>query len=229
MQHDRAEIGRSPEVEHLVIEDDAPVDNFFSAKLQRLLVEVLYSSWASLGMERTFLADADIGIFSSVYQPPIVPDMFVSLDVEVPQDFREKKNCTYFIWEFGKPPDVVIEIVSSEEGNELGSKLRDYAQIGATYYVVFDPLKQLGEKVLRVYGLREGQYEALDEPWLERVGLGLTLWDGEFEGVTGVWLRWCDRHGNVLPTGAERAKIAEAKAEKFAEKLQELGMHPDEL
>jgi Uma2 family endonuclease len=182
------EIGRSPEVEHLVIEDNTPVENFFFAKLQRLLVEVLYSSWFSVEIERTFLADADIGIFSSVYQPPIVPDVFVSLDVEIPQDFREKKNRTYLIWEFGKPPDVVVEIVSNKEGNELGSKLWDYTRIGATYYVVFDPLNQLGEKVLRVHGLREGQYVELDESWLEQIGLGLTLWNREFEGITGVWL-----------------------------------------
>ena len=106
-----------PSVDSLVIEDDTPVDNFFSAKLQRLLVEVLYSSWVSLGMDRPLVADADIGIFSSVSRPPIVPDVFVSLDVEAPQDFREKKNRTYFVWEFGKSPDVVIEIVSNMESN----------------------------------------------------------------------------------------------------------------
>ncbi|HIK45436.1 MAG TPA: Uma2 family endonuclease, partial [Leptolyngbyaceae cyanobacterium M65_K2018_010] len=64
-----------PDIEHLVIEDETPVDNFLSAKLQRLLVEILYSSWAHLGMTRPFLADADIGLFSSVNQPPIVPDV----------------------------------------------------------------------------------------------------------------------------------------------------------
>ena len=182
-----------PSVDSLVIEDDTPVDNFFSAKLQRLLVEVLYSSWASLGMDRPLVADADIGIFSSVSRPPIVPDVFVSLDVEAPQDFREKKNRTYFVWEFGKSPDVVIEIVSNKEGNELGSKLQDYARLGVTYYVVFDPLGQLGDDALQVFGLREGQYVLLEEPWLAQVGLGLTLWEGVFETIEGTWLRWCDR------------------------------------
>ena len=218
-----------PNVDGLVIEDDTPVDNFFSAKLQRFLVEVLYSSWASLGMDRPFVADADIGIFSSVSRPPIVPDVFVSLDVEAPQDFREKKNRTYFVWEFGKSPDVAIEIVSNKEGNELGSKLRDYAFLGVTYYVVFDPLQQLGDELLRVFGLREGEYVELEEPWLAQVGLGLTLWEGAFEGVETTWLRWCDSEGNLLPTGAERAAQAEAKAARLAEKLRELGMDPEEL
>jgi Uma2 family endonuclease len=231
------EIELRPDIEGLVIEDDTPVDDFFSAKLQRLLVEVLYSSWASLGMNRPFVADADIGIFSSVSRPPIVPDVFVSLDVEAPQDFREKKNRTYFVWEFGKSPDVVIEIVSNKAGNELGSKLQDYARLGVTYYAVFDPLQQLGDEPLQVFGLREGQYEALDEPWLAQVGLGLTLWDGTFEGVEATWLRWCDsasadlsvRNGQILPTGAERAAAAEAKAAKLAEQLRALGVDPEDI
>ncbi|TVP62667.1 MAG: Uma2 family endonuclease [Leptolyngbya sp. LCM1.Bin17] len=220
-----------PDVEHLVIEDETPVDNFLSAKLQRLLVEILYSSWPSLGMTRPFVADADIGIFASVNQPPIVPDVFVALDVEAPQDFRQKRNRTYLVWEFGKSPDVVVEIVSNREGNELGRKLGDYERLGVSYYLVFDPLQQLGDELLQVFGLHEGQYVPLAEPWLEQVGLGLTLWEGEFEGVTTTWLRWCDRHGKLLPTGAERAEQerlradqAEAKAARLQARLQALGI-----
>ena len=229
-----------PNIDDLVIEDDTPVDNFLSAKLQRLLVEILYSSWASLGMDRPFIADADIGIFAQVGQPPIVPDVFVSLDVETPQDFRQKRNRTYFVWEFGKAPDVVIEIVSNREGNELGRKLGDYARLGVPYYAVFDPLRQLGNDLLRVFGLHEGQYVPLGEPWLDQVGLGLTLWEGTFEGLTTTWLRWCDRAGNLLPTGSERAEQAQSRAEQeqlraeqaearaaqLAAKLRELGIDP---
>ena len=237
------DIDLQPNVEHLVIEDDTPVDNFLSAKLRRLLVEVLYSSWANLGMDRPFIADADIGIFGSVHQPPIVPDVFVSLDVDAPQDFREKKNRTYFVWEFGKSPDVVIELVSNKVGNELGSKLEAYARLGIAYYVVFDPLQQLGHEPLQTFGLREGQYTALPDPWLAQVGLGLTLWEGEFEDIRSTWLRWCDRDGKILPTGAERAAQAEEKAAqaeekaaqaeekaaKLAARLRELGIDPNEV
>jgi len=51
-------------VEHLVIEDENPMDNFWSAKLQRLLVEIIHSSWISLGITRPFVADADTSIFA---------------------------------------------------------------------------------------------------------------------------------------------------------------------
>jgi Uma2 family endonuclease len=69
----------------------------------------------------------------------------------MPEDWREKKNRTYLIWEFGKAPNIVIEIVSNRQGNELGSKLRDYARMGVGYYVVFDPLQLLGATQLRAF------------------------------------------------------------------------------
>lgn len=215
------------DISHIVIEDDTPVDNFFSAKLQRLLVEILYSSEADLTIRKPFLADANVGVFYSIHQPPLVPDVFLSLDVEVPADFKQKKNRTYFVWEFGKSPDIVIEIVSNKEGNELGTKLEKYARMGVTYYAVFDPLKQLGESLLQVFGLSFGRYHLLEiktiEPeaeeikslyWLEEVGIGLTLWDGIYEGKQDTWLRWCDPQGIVILTGYERAEQERLRAEQ---------------
>ncbi len=52
-----------PDIRHIVTEDDAPVDNMFSEKQQRLLVEPLYSSW---GIDRRFIAAANVGIFSAI-------------------------------------------------------------------------------------------------------------------------------------------------------------------
>jgi hypothetical protein len=39
-------------------------------------------------LSHTFLADASVGVFYSVRQPPLVPDMFLSLDVEVNKDWH---------------------------------------------------------------------------------------------------------------------------------------------
>ena len=240
-----AEIGVIPDISDLVTEDDTPVDNFFSAELQRLLVESLYSSWAQTH-QRKFVADANVGIFSAIKRPPIVPDMFLSLDVEVERNFQQKSNRSYFVWEMGKPPDVAIEIVSNQSGNELGRKLGDYAAICVSYYAVFDPLTQLGEQMgdpLRVFGLHEGQYQELSPVlgkdaqvlyWLEQVDLGLTLKSGEYEGKQDTWLRWCDRQGEIYLTGSELAKQADLKliqerqkSERLAEKLRSLGIDPD--
>ncbi|MGE3540354.1 MAG: hypothetical protein AB7N91_23295 [Candidatus Tectimicrobiota bacterium] len=117
-------------VEEIVTEDDEPVDNLFSEKQQRLLTEPLYSSWTppvqsdSPRSPRVFLAAANVGLFAALSQPPLVPDMFLSLDVQVADNWYEKRHRSYFFWEFGKAPEVVIEVVSHTKGNEEGSKLR---------------------------------------------------------------------------------------------------------
>ncbi|PMB39024.1 hypothetical protein CEN41_22490 [Fischerella thermalis CCMEE 5330] len=214
-----------PDASQLVTEDDTPVDNFASEKQQRLLVSTLYSSLQN----QTFLAAANVGIYHTDGQPPIVPDVFLSLDVQVPQNWWEKQNRCYMLWKFGKPPEVVIEIVSNKEGDELGTKLKTYEHMRASYYVVYDPTQQLSEQALRIYEIRGRRYFETTETWLEQVGLGLTLWQGEFEGRQDVWLRWCYQDGTLLATGDERAKVAEQRAAQLAERLRSLGIDPDTL
>ena len=155
-------------IEQLVTEDDKSVDNLASSKQQRLLVESLYSSWKGPGGP-PFLADTNIGVFHTLKAPPLVPDMFLSLGVRVAQDWWQKRHRSYFLREFGKPPEVVIEIVSNREGEEDGSKLLDYAQMGIRYYVIFDPVEELGQGVLRLYELHQGNYVAMKQRWLPAV------------------------------------------------------------
>lgn len=83
--------------------------------------------------------------------PPLVPDFFLSLDVQPHQDWYAKEHRSYFVWEFEKAPDVVVEIVSNRKEGELSEELRRYAQIGVTYYIVYDPQRLLSEDVIRVY------------------------------------------------------------------------------
>jgi Putative restriction endonuclease len=211
------EIVTELDISHLTIEDDTPVDNLQSEKQQRLLVEPLYSSKA---LPSPFLAAANVGLFYKLKGEPVVPDVMLSLGVQCADDFSKKQNRSYFVWEFGKLPEVCIEIVSNQEGDELTLSRKSqqkgktivkkdlYAQIHIPYYVVFDPLKQIqgkgdmNEALLRVWLNTAGRYVELTPPqgisevgqsvWLEEVGLGLTLWSGSFEEeVTRLWLRWC--------------------------------------
>ena len=210
-----------PKVDDLVTEDDMPVDNLFCAKQQRLLVEPLYSSWPGPGAGRPFLADANVGVFYSVRQPPLVPDAFLSLDVQAPEELWTKSHRSYFFWEYGKPPEVVVEVVSNQKGAEAERKLRDYARLGITYYVIFDPINQLQGGVLRLYRLQEGVYRQTTEGWLPMAGIGLTLWQGVYEGLTQTWLRWCGQDGTVIPTGAERAEQEHQRAEQERQRAEQ--------
>ncbi len=232
-----------PKVEELITEDDTPVDSFPSEKQQRLLTEPLYSSWAGPGEGRSFLVAANVGLFASVREPPLVPDVFLSLDVRVPEDWWSKRRRTYFFWEFGKPPEVVSESVSNQEGGETDTKMRSYARLGIPYYVIYDPLEQVQEGVLRAYELTPWrEYVETSPERLTGVGLGLTLWHGTFEGKEDVWLRWQDEEGNLILTGAERAALERQRAEqaeqraererqraeRLAAQLRALGVEPEE-
>jgi Uma2 family endonuclease len=215
------------DISQIVTEDDEPVDNIASAKLQRFLVHTLYSSqWTT----RPFVADANVGIFSTPRQPPIVPDVFISFDVAIAEDWWAKAHRSYFIWEYGKPPDVALEIVSNTEGNEAGRKLHIYAQMGVRYYVIYDPQQLILDEVLQVYELDadDQEYFARLDYQLPAMGLGLTLWEGEFEGRYDQWLRWSDSAGNLLPTGAEYAEQERARADRLAAQLRALGIEPDQ-
>lgn len=248
-------------METLVTEDDTPVDNLFSDYQRRLLVEPLRSSWKPVdesGAPRKYIACTDVGIFYALRQPPIVPDMLLSMDVESPDEFWLKKHRSYFTWEYGKAPDIVIEIVSNREGGEAGVKLRDYAVIGIPYYVIFDPGRFLEDETLRLFKLEARRYVAYHERRFPEVGLGLTLWEGSYEdSKPTTWLRWCDAQGHLILSGAERAareaeratreaeraareaeraareaERAAREAERaafLAEKLRELGVDPDQL
>lgn len=95
--------------------------------------------------------------------------------------------------------------------------------------ILFDPNQQLGEKVLRIYELRGTRYFETSEIWLEQVGLGVTLWEGEFEGRQDHWLRWCYQDENVLSTGDERAEQERQRAQILADRLRAMGVDPDTL
>jgi Uma2 family endonuclease len=200
-----------PCVDHIVTEDDTPVDNLFSEKQMRLLTEPLYSSWHPVF---TFLVAANVGVFQAIRKPPVVPDVFLSLEVEVHPDWYAKEHRTYFVWEFGKVPDAVIEIVSNTVGGETDEKMKKYARMGIQYYAIYDPTLQVLEQPLQVYSLRDKAYQPHPAQWLPLIGLGLALWSGQFEGIQSTWLRWCDQEGHVIPTGAERAEQERQRAEQ---------------
>ncbi len=235
-------------VERLITEDDTPVDNLFSERQQKLLTDSLYASWQiSTGKKksrRKFLAMANVGLFPAPEQEAVVvPDMLLSLDVQAPKDVLLKKHRSYFLWLYGKPPDVVIEIVSNRKGKELTDKKQRYSRVQVPYYVVHDPARRLSLNKLTIFELQGGSYVQRDDHWLPNIGLGFVIVEGEFEGVTAQWLRWCDAKGKPLATSSERsqqeakranreAQRAEREAQrakKLAAKLKELGIDPNKL
>ncbi len=244
-----------PDTSHLITETDEPVDNLFSEKQMRLLTEPLYVSWKP---GRRFWVAANIGMYEALNAQAVVPDVLLSLDTG-PDQAKEFGSKCYFFWDHGKPPDVVVEIVSNKRGGELDTKKERYAKLKVDHYLVFDPDEQLSGETLQAFVLVSGSFEKRppSDVYQTVEGLGLRLWEGEYEGHAERWLRWCDESGVLIATGAERvetevkrvetevkrveteAKRAEAaarraeaeaaKAAAYAERLRELGIDPDSL
>lgn len=211
-----------PDYESLTIRDDTAVENIFAEKQYRLLTEPLYSSWKPLS-GGPFLALANVGLFYALNHPPVVPDVMLALDVQVKGDPFLKENNSYFVWKYGKSPEVAIELVSDRRGEEDTTKLLRYASFAVPYYVIFDPNKILSQDVLRSYILHATDYVPCPDNRFQKIGLGLTLWESLYEDHPATWwLRWCDLEGNLIPTGKERA-------EKLAARLRSLGVNPDTL
>ncbi len=213
-----------PDIDYdaLVTEDHKPVDNIFIEKQYRLLTHPLYASWPGPGEGRSFMVVVNVGWFYQRKTPAVVPDCLLSLDVTFPEDLHVKQGHSYYQWDMGKQPDVLIEMVSDRMGGEDSYKKKLYARLGVPYYVIFDPKHLLSADTLQTYELAGRTYRLVDSgPWAE-VGLGLRLWQGEFEGCADVWLRWCDAHGDIIPTGEERAKQAEEDNRQAKERIRQL-------
>ena len=137
---------------------------------------------------------------------------------------------------------MVLKVVSNKKGGEVDKKFETYAKIGVWYYVIFDPQTAVQNTKLMIYELSAGEYiPRLDES-LERIGLKMRLWDGEFEHARAEWLRIYDADDRLLMTGHERAEqeceraeqelqradSERGRAERLAAQLRALGIEPEE-
>jgi Uma2 family endonuclease len=204
----------SPEIDYdrLVTEDDTPVDNFYCEKQLRLLPESLANSWKR---KKPYIVAADVGIYDYNPVTPIVPDVFLSLDVQYAEDIWLKKNRCYMMSIFRKPPELVIEVVSNKIGGENTDKLKKYESMGIKYYVIFDPLAHILPTTFCAYKLVKGAYKKIPSKdknvWFHDLNVGLKVQTGSFENMDADWLRWCDKNGNILYTGQESTTIERLK------------------
>jgi hypothetical protein len=207
-------------IETLVIRDDEPVESLFAERQMAVLADSLLASWTPPGDDKRFLAVANVGLFWSLTEPPLVPDVMAAVGVEYPGDPKTKANNSYFVRRFGKPPDVVVELVSDRRGGELTEKRDLYARIGVPYYIVYDPVGHLRSGPLHLFALRGDRYEPMTDLWIEPLGLGLTIGVLPHPHAKARALRWCDRSGAPLPTGTELARRETDRANRETDRAQ---------
>jgi Uma2 family endonuclease len=165
------------------------------------------------------------------------PDWYAVVGVSKLYEGKDLR-LSYVVWQEGVNLFVVVELLSpGTEKEDLGQNLRVvdqpptkwqvYEQIlRVPYYIVFDRYTD----TLRAFILQADRYTEVNlaEPrlWMPTLELGLGLWQGIYQGIDRLWLRWYDVNGNWIPTPAEQER---QKAERLAAKLRELGVNTDQL
>ncbi|MHC5729288.1 MAG: Uma2 family endonuclease, partial [Nostoc sp.] len=131
------------------------------------------------------------------------PDWFAPVGVSrlyEEQDLR----LSYVTWQEGVAPFVVVELLSpGTEKEDLGQTLREISQppkkwevyeriLRVPYYIVFD---RYTDK-LQAFQLVADRYSELDlstpRLWMPGLELGLGLWQGSYQRIERLWLRWYD-------------------------------------
>ncbi len=133
------------------------------------------------------------------------PDFFAVL--EVPKGERR----SWVVWEEGKAPDVVIELLSDStaEQDKNEKKLIYQNQLRVSEYFWFDPFKP---DDWAGFFLQKGVYQPLipdeqNQLVSQSLGLALQRWQGSYKGIDAIWLRWATLKGELLPTYEEQERL----------------------
>lgn len=214
-----------PSAEDLPDSDDTPVDNELQDLIPGLLKAILAMVWAN---RWDWFFGVDMGIYYNPDEPAIVPDGFLSLDVQrlIDEDLR----LSYVLWEENVTPILALEVVSHKRRGEYSTKKTLYTELGVLYYVVYNPRRRK-KPSLEVYHLVNGEYvlQPGNPVWLPEVGLGIGTERGTYQGITREWLYWYDEQEQRFLTPEERIQEAEQRAQRLAQHLRSLGVDPDSL
>ncbi len=236
-----------PYVEWPPTQDELPSSDGIPMETQRhkLQMDLLIDSLELFWTERQdFYIGGDMFLYFSLEQVRGKdfrgPDFFVVLDVPK----RERKS--WVVWEEGKGPDVVIELLSeSTAARDKGEKQWTYqTRLRVPEYFWFDPFNS---QDWAGFGLKDGVYEPIapDEQGRllsQQLGLALVRWPGSYREIEAEWLRWMTLEGVLLPTPQElaeqerqraeqewqRAEQERQRAERLAAQLRALGIEPEE-
>ena len=207
---------------------DYPASRVFSASDMNLYYDVRHALWYKrpdwfgvVGVPRLY-DDVDIRQSYVVWQEGVNP--FVVVELLSPGTEKEDLGDRT-----EKLPVESEELAGNGQAMQPESedkpprKWEVYEQIlHIPYYVVFSRYTNQ----LRAFRLQGAHYEELElqEPrvWMSELELGLGLWQGKYQGIERLWLRWYDAQGNWVPTEAEQQRQrAEQERTEKAQALQQ--------
>ena len=159
------------------------------------------------------------------------PDFFAVLGV--PKGERR----SWVVWEEGKAPDVVIELLSESTAaaDKNEKKLIYQNQMRVPEYFWYDPFNP---DEWAGFSIQQRVYQPLllnerNQLISQSLGLGLQRWQGTYKDINAIWLRWATLAGELLPTPEEkerqRANRAESQLLQTARNLLAAGMSVEQV
>jgi Uma2 family endonuclease len=196
---------------------------------------------------------SDLNLYYDVRHPLWYkrPDWFAVVGTSRLYEGRDLR-LSYVNWQEGVTPFVVVELLSpGTEKEDLGQTLRSIEQpptkwqvyeqiLRVPYYIVFDRYTD----TLRAFELQADRYHELTlaapRLWMSGLALGLGVWQGTYQGVERLWLRWYDAAENwiLTPTEREQTELQQERqrtaqerqrSERLAARLRSLGIDPEQV
>jgi Uma2 family endonuclease len=212
------ETPRLPTEDELPYDDGMPMESDQHVKQMTLLIETLSLHWAD--RDDTFVSGNMFVYFS--------PDQQRTHDFRGPdffavQEVARRGRKSWLVWQEGKPPDVVIELLSpSTAAFDKGPKKRIYQDLlQVPEYFWYDPYSAEWAG----FYLDRGRYRPIGPDAQGRLvsrqlGLALVRWEGEHLGIRARWLRFETLDGRLLTTGTESAAAAQVAVEQAARRAE---------
>jgi len=212
--------------------EEPPVDSEIHLRQLILLLTCLDRLWRN---RTDYYAAADMSVYYSPNRTKARdfrgPDFFVVLGT------KKRQRNSWTVWEEGKYPDLIVEILSDTTADEDRGPKKELYQttFGTAEYFWFDP------NSLEFAGFRlvAGQYEAIAPNangwrWSDCLQLFLGVREGK--------LRYFTPNGDLVLTPEEAEIVAEAEVARerdradaearararLADRLRALGIDPDE-
>jgi Uma2 family endonuclease len=215
-----------PSQEQLPCRDGVPMETQRHKMQMDLLLETLYA-W--LAAKDNGYIGGNMFVYYSSSQ--LKNQDFKGSDFFAVLDVPKAERKSWVLWEEGKSPDVVIELLSEStaEQDKNGKKLVYQDQMRVPEYFWYDPFDPADWRGFRLVG---GVYQDMeldvDNRYIsEKLGLALVRWSGDYNDVEAVWLRWETLAGVLMPTKSELLQQAQGQADRLAAKLREMGVDPD--
>lgn len=210
-------VTRPPTQDELPYSDGMPMESNLHVLQMYLLIETLKLHWAN---RTDVFVGGNMFVYFSADQERFRdfrgPDFFAVQGVQ----HRERKS--WVVWEEGKGPDVVVELLSDStaQRDKEEKKLIYQDRLRVPEYFWFHPYT--GEWA--GFALLDGVYQpilpdAQGRLISQQLQLALAQWEGIFSAESGRWLRWAELTGKLLPTAEEKAAEAQEKAAEAQENV----------